>query len=442
MSLDLSGHRAVVSGASLGIGAETVRVLAAHGADVAFCARNRDAVESLVRALDGVPGAVRGYVADMADAEAIAGFCDAAEADMGPPDILVNNRAGGGCGDFDTPEQRVGPFQMDRPWESCMTTSAHNHWAWGGPEDGVKPLSACLEMLIRSAGGDGNLLLNVGPMPTGQIDPAQANLLRQMGQWLAKYGESIYGTRGGPYKPARHLASTRQGNTVYLHILAWPEETLKLPALPANIIRSRMLTGGRATVRRRKASGCRDHAPPFWRNHRAPSNVLVCAGSEAWSTSSRRGKSEGTTTGPGSAPGVSAKPGKLRVTGRVSPVSGSRKGSRRSSSVSPVAGAAGSVAARNNGTGTRPSAAMASGRPNTDGSGAKSAPVAVRTLASSASAPTQTQPGLNPGHTKPDMAGRRGGLAVEAAARGPQGAALPGSFKFRAEKPGARRRRP
>lgn len=91
MSLDLSGHRAVVSGASLGIGAETVRVLAAHGADVAFCARNRDAVESLVRALDGVSGAVRGYVADMADAEAIAGFCDAAEADMGPPDILVNN---------------------------------------------------------------------------------------------------------------------------------------------------------------------------------------------------------------------------------------------------------------------------------------------------------------------------------------------------------------
>ena len=169
------------------------------------------------------------------------------------PDILVNNRAGGGCGDFDTPEQRVGTFQMDRPWESCMTTSAHNHWAWGGPEDGVKPLSACLLMLIRSAGGDGNMLLNVGPMPTGQIDPAQADLLRKMGQWLAKYGESIYGTRGGPYKPARHVVSTRQGNTVYLHILAWPEETLKLPALPANIVRSRVLSGARATVRQMDA---------------------------------------------------------------------------------------------------------------------------------------------------------------------------------------------
>ena len=36
------------------------------------------------------------------------------------PDILVNNRTGDG-GDYDTPEQQVGSFQMDRPWETCMT---------------------------------------------------------------------------------------------------------------------------------------------------------------------------------------------------------------------------------------------------------------------------------------------------------------------------------
>ena len=53
-------------------------------------------------------------------------------------------------------------------------------------------------MLIRCAGGDGNLLLNVGPMPTGEIAPEQAERLRQIGAWLAQYGESIYGTRGGP----------------------------------------------------------------------------------------------------------------------------------------------------------------------------------------------------------------------------------------------------
>jgi len=91
MSLDLTGHRAVVSGASVGIGAETVRVLAGHGADVAFCARTASAVDSLAAALDDAPGTVRGYVADMADADAVAGFCDEVEAELGAPDIVVNN---------------------------------------------------------------------------------------------------------------------------------------------------------------------------------------------------------------------------------------------------------------------------------------------------------------------------------------------------------------
>jgi len=153
------------------------------------------------------------------------------------PDILVNNRTGDG-GDYDTPEQRIGGFNLERPWESCMTISAHNHWAWGGANDGVKPLSACLHMLIRGAGGGGNVLLNVGPRPDGLIDPEQVARLKEIGAWLAKYGESIYGTRGGPYKPAQHVATTRKDNKVFVHILAWPEETLKLPPLPAKIIKA------------------------------------------------------------------------------------------------------------------------------------------------------------------------------------------------------------
>jgi alpha-L-fucosidase len=160
------------------------------------------------------------------------------------PDILINNRTGDG-GDYDTPEQKIGKFQMDRPWESCMTVSAHNAWAWGGANDGVKPLSACLEMLIRSAGGDGNILLNVGPRPDGVIDPAQANLLKEVGAWLAKNGESIYGTRGGPWKPTKSLTSTRKGNTVYLHVIKSEDGRVELPALPAQIKSTALLNGGK-----------------------------------------------------------------------------------------------------------------------------------------------------------------------------------------------------
>jgi len=163
------------------------------------------------------------------------------------PDILINNRTGDG-GDYDTPEQKIGGFNMARPWESCMTVSAHNHWAWGGASDGVKSLSACLLMLIRGAGGDGNVLLNVGPRPDGVIDPAQANRLREVGAWLEKYGESIYGTRGGPYRPNRACVSTRKDRTVYLHILDWPDASLVLPPLGAKVLASRVLTGGEVAV--------------------------------------------------------------------------------------------------------------------------------------------------------------------------------------------------
>ena len=82
-----------------------------------------------------------------------------------------------------------------------MTISRSGQWAWGGPKDGVKTFAECMNMLIRCAGGDGNMLLNVGPMPSGEIAPEQVGRLKEMGAWLAKYGESIYGTRGGPFKP-------------------------------------------------------------------------------------------------------------------------------------------------------------------------------------------------------------------------------------------------
>ena len=157
--------------------------------------------------------------------------------------ITINDRTGDG-GDYDTPEQRIGKFQLDRPWESCMTVSAHNAWAWGGATDGVKSTAACLDMLIRVAGGDGNMLLNVGPRPDGVIDPAQADRLKEIGVWLAKNGESIYGTRGGPWKPTRRVVSTRQGNTVFLHVIQSESGQVTLPALPAAIKSATLLSGG------------------------------------------------------------------------------------------------------------------------------------------------------------------------------------------------------
>ena len=159
------------------------------------------------------------------------------------PDITINNRSGDG-GDYETPEQQIGGFNMTRPWESCMTVSAHNAWAWGGAKDGVKPLADCLKMLVSGAGGDGNVLLNVGPRPDGVIDPAQSGRLKEVGEWLAKYGESIYATRGGPFKPGKWGASTRQGKRIYVHAYQFDGDSLELPAISATITAAHVLTGG------------------------------------------------------------------------------------------------------------------------------------------------------------------------------------------------------
>jgi alpha-L-fucosidase len=70
-----------------------------------------------------------------------------------------------------------------------------------------------------------------------------------MGGWLQSYGESIYGTRGGPFKPGKYGVSTCKGRTIYLHILSRPVEMLRLPPIPAKIVTYTTLTGGKAAVR-------------------------------------------------------------------------------------------------------------------------------------------------------------------------------------------------
>ncbi len=175
------------------------------------------------------------------------------------PAIVINNRLECSFGghtadkytgpdaDYLTPEQEIGAYNDKQPWETCMTLGTQ--WSWK-PGDKIKTVDEVVRILARCAGGDGNLLLNVGPMPDGRIEPRQVEVLKGVGAWLGRNGESIYGTRGGPYKPGAFGASTRKGRTVYIHAMEWPASgPLVLPALPAKVLSARILSGGRADVR-------------------------------------------------------------------------------------------------------------------------------------------------------------------------------------------------
>ncbi len=165
------------------------------------------------------------------------------------PSILVNNRVDKGRqgmegstsdrekfkGDYETPEQRVGVYQPDFPWESCITIC--EQWAWK-PNDDMKSLQTLVHTLVQIAGGDGNLLLNVGPMPDGRIETRQAERLMKMGEWLDDYGASIYNTRGGPFDPGNWGASTHRGDSIFVHVLRNAGGRLVLPPLDEKILRA------------------------------------------------------------------------------------------------------------------------------------------------------------------------------------------------------------
>jgi alpha-L-fucosidase len=178
------------------------------------------------------------------------------------PELVVNDRAGIPA-DYDTPEQRIGGFQNNRPWETCAT--AGRQWAYN-PDDILRPIEECLRGLVCCAIGDGNLLFNVGPRPDGAIEESHAARLREMGEFLKEYGESIYATRGGPFvapgeknRPGEDSfalpggqwwgGSTYKDDRIYLHILRWPADRITLPAIPRRIVRHVVLTGGRARVK-------------------------------------------------------------------------------------------------------------------------------------------------------------------------------------------------
>ncbi len=180
------------------------------------------------------------------------------------PSLLVNNRTGA-PGDFDTPEQHVGQFNRKRPWESCITLGTQ--WAWK-PDDHLKSYKEAIKMLVVCASGDGNLALNTNPMPDGPMEPRQVESFKEIGRWMKQYGESIYETRGGPFiapdadvrkfGSARHKfnlpggrwwgGSTHKGNTVYLHVLRWPSDTIVLPGIGREIVSHEVLTGGTVTL--------------------------------------------------------------------------------------------------------------------------------------------------------------------------------------------------
>ncbi len=119
------------------------------------------------------------------------------------------------------------------PLETSLTMN--NSWGFNITDQRFKTVRELIGYLVRAAGNGGNLLLNIGPRPDGTIQPEAAERLREVGKWLAVMGPTLYGTRAGPVPPRSWGATTRRGDSVFVHILDWRDRDLALPPIDEKI---------------------------------------------------------------------------------------------------------------------------------------------------------------------------------------------------------------
>jgi len=114
------------------------------------------------------------------------------------------------------------------PLETCETINGS--WGYNITDNKFKSDAKIIKLLVGAAGRNANLLLNIGPMPNGQIQQQFVDTLGAVGKWLAKYGETIYDTKGNIIKPQDWGVVTFKDKVAYVHLLENPKnDIVELP---------------------------------------------------------------------------------------------------------------------------------------------------------------------------------------------------------------------
>jgi alpha-L-fucosidase len=117
--------------------------------------------------------------------------------------------------------------------------------SWGyNPSDGdYKSARSLIHMICEVTARGGNLLLNVGPMGSGELPPEQIDRLDVVARWMAHHGESVIGVEPGLEPWQFYGPSTRRGSTVYLHLLMRPYETVTVRGVRVRQVQSVRVLG-------------------------------------------------------------------------------------------------------------------------------------------------------------------------------------------------------
>lgn len=180
------------------------------------------------------------------------------------PDVIIDNRletSGEGfgsiisehpnpwSGDFASPEQIIPPEGICNilgkpiPWELC--TTLNNNWGYNPHDRDYKPASQLIKKLVECVSKGGNMILNIAPDALGNINEQSLSILSEIGLWLNKNGQSIYGAGKADILKPEWGRYTQNGNTVFAHIFENPIGPLALIGLdPQKVISMRRLSDG------------------------------------------------------------------------------------------------------------------------------------------------------------------------------------------------------
>jgi len=143
------------------------------------------------------------------------------------PDCLINSRLGDWktyeWGDYRSmDDNQVSNRDLSYGWENPGTI---NHtYGYNKHDKDWKSATEIIHMLVDIASNGGNYLLNIGPKADGSIPAESVRVLQEVGKWMEKYGESIYGTTPGSIEKPEWGRCTAKDDRLYLHVFEWPTE--------------------------------------------------------------------------------------------------------------------------------------------------------------------------------------------------------------------------
>jgi alpha-L-fucosidase len=102
------------------------------------------------------------------------------------------------------------------PLEMCQTMNGM--WGYKVADQNYKSVPELVRLIVKAASKGSNLLLNIGPQPDGCLPALSLDRLAGIGEWMSKYGESVYGTSVSGLAEQEWGVTTRRDNELYLHV--------------------------------------------------------------------------------------------------------------------------------------------------------------------------------------------------------------------------------